>query len=147
MLDKNQLPECNILSKACPRTYTTPHEYEVLAAFIQEFVSSDCWALTVDDEQIFNAFAPKTFKELVLDDACRKAVAKNSFTTILWAINRSNKNHTICIYMYDNTPYKIQITYNGAKRQYTAVPYLSAEWFAKYGDNPITTTNTTARGR
>lgn len=128
------LPVCDILSKSPSVTYNE-NNYQDLIKFVRDVVGADCWAVTVNEEQIFNSYVnTKTFKDHIIDDVYRDKIIENPHSSIFVHINRENKDNILDIYMFGTESYKYHIVYNAEKKEYNKVIYMSKNHYKKFGD-------------
>ncbi len=105
------------------------YDYELLCKLITDYVSADCWAFTVDDEIIFNNYETKEkICDYLQEQLFRKAIIENVHSNILLNIRKRNKDSIIEIYMFQSTPWKIQITYSSTLDRFMILCFVSREY-------------------
>lgn len=79
--------------------------------FIENILSSDCWAVKVNDEILFNYFneREKKYKNKILDDVIRQELIDDIHSSLFIQLYKKNKDADIFIYMFgtDTWAYKI----------------------------------------
>jgi hypothetical protein len=89
--------------------------YEELLTCIKNYVGADCWAVTVNDEIVFNSYPredkPRSIKEEIENDMIRHAILKNPHSSVLVHIMRRRLPTTIKIHMFCINGYVLVINY------------------------------------
>ena len=93
-------------------TYNMNDLYEM----IKEYVGADCWAMTVNDEILWNSYNENsmTFKDLILESSIRSIVIDNPHTLFCKIFHRRTPAK-IVIYMFGSDSWGIIINYDGNK--------------------------------
>jgi hypothetical protein len=97
------------------RSYTTAKmsEYESLCDLISDLVAADCWAVTINDEILFNSYnRDMPIKKHIKEELIRDKIIKNPHTAILMHINRKQTNFIIKIYMFGQSCWCSSIVYS-----------------------------------
>jgi len=136
----NLLPICNIAQQPI-ETYRIidKEEYNELCKLIEGYVSSDCWAIKINDEIIYNAYETnKTYKEMLTEHAYRHQIMKNSHASILVHILRRAVNAKIEIYMFGKPKcYMLMFLYDANQKRWTEQQYNSPEYDSHENDNNL----------
>jgi hypothetical protein len=88
--------------------------YNNFCEFIEDVLSGDTWALTVNEEVLFNYYnlEDKTYTQNVLDDVIRDKLIDNIHSSLFVQLFRKHKNAEIKIYMFDTKSWAYIIQYN-----------------------------------
>lgn len=128
------LPDCSILSKASPKVYK--YELDELSEFIQNLVTADCWAITVDGEELYNAYVKKSIKDRFLEEMNRDAIGENAKENLLTLMKDPEENHSLDIYMfYGPESYKCSIVYDHNIHSFVRSFWMTQAYFDKFGDD------------
>lgn len=107
-------------------------EYPKLMETVTDFIGGDCWALTVNDETIFNSYETYqkegSFNENILSDIKHSAISEKPHHYLLCKVNNSLVDVDINIYMFGDDSYRLNIHYSAAEKTYTCTMYMSAEY-------------------
>jgi hypothetical protein len=132
------MPEEEVLKHFFPagtlRAFRTNNkeEYPKLMELATEYIGADCWALTVNDEIIFNSYETYqkegTFNQDILNDIKHDAISDAPHRYLLCKINNSLVDIDVNIYMFGTDSYKLNIHYSAAEKTYTCTMYMSAEY-------------------
>jgi hypothetical protein len=133
MIDTS-LPDCSLKSKASPMVYK--YELDELSAFIQNLVGADCWAITVDGEELYNNYVRKSLKGRFLDRMNRDRIRENMKETILCLMKDQTENHSLDIYMfYGPESYRCRIVYHHDIHSFIRSFWMTQAYFDKFGDD------------
>jgi len=92
--------------------------YDKFTKEIKDHLENDCWALTINNEVLFNGFAEQTFNEFMLDHMKRDALINNVHGALLVKINRENKPVIGRIYMCGRDGYVFVFEYKPDTKLY-----------------------------
>ena len=130
------LPTCNLPSKVPATTYSQITSYTDFVTFIQDITSSDCRAMTVNGEILFNSYVEKPLREAILDKSIRQMIYENANYSLLAKMNCKNSDYIMNIYAFPDTEsFRYEIIYNAQTKEYTSTIWMSEGYFQKFGDN------------
>jgi hypothetical protein len=90
---------------------------------VSNLVGADCWAFTVGNEILYNAY-DDTSRNHLADSMIRDAIIKDPQSLLINAFKSSIK-HTVNIYMFGKNPLRVEFDYNpNAETVYVSV-YVS----------------------
>lgn len=87
---------------------------------IKSFLGADCWAMTVDNELIFNSYLDnsKAIRSFIEEDLIRDKILKNPHENLLVYLHRRKKNAQIRIYMFYEDSWTINIDYIYSEKKF-----------------------------
>jgi hypothetical protein len=85
--------------------------YKELKEWIKEFVGSDCWALTVNREVLFNFYDESTFRKSIEDEWYRNQIIRTPHESILSRFLYDERDYYMRIYMFGEHPWTVNIHY------------------------------------
>lgn len=107
-------PEANMVN-GVQKVYEAEDKntYEAFQNMIKKFVGADCWAMTVNDEVIFDSYLDnsKSIRSFIEEDVIRDKIFNNPHETLLVYLHRRNANARIRIYMFYSEPWTLNIEY------------------------------------
>jgi hypothetical protein len=88
--------------------------YTNFCEFIEDVLSSDTWAMTVNDDILFNYYnlEEKSYVQNVLDDVIRDKLIDNIHSSLFVQLFRKHVDAEIKIYMFDTKSWAYIIQYN-----------------------------------
>lgn len=94
---------------------------EALLECISNLVGADCWAFTVGNEILYNAYddTPR-----LADSIIRDAIIKDPQSLLIHAFKSSIK-HTVNIYMFGKNPLRVEFDYSPNAETVYASVYVS----------------------
>ena len=116
---KKYLPEVNIPYEYDLDTYLyytrdiDMESYLKLTKLVSEFVGSDCWAVSVNDEVLFDSYNDhlKSYTKRILEDVVRNQVIEDPHHSIFVHFIRCAKDADMRIYMFRDRPWTMNINY------------------------------------
>lgn len=98
------------------------YNMQELRSFYKDVIScyteSDCWALTVNDEILWNSYKPdRSYKEIVEENITRQLIINNPHHVFVNVLLR-NIDTTIIIYMFQYNSFGIHIEYKASDECY-----------------------------
>lgn len=107
-------PEANMVN-GVQKVYEAEDKntYEAFQNMIKEFIGSDCWAMTVNDEVIFDSYLDnsKSIRSFIEEDVIRDKILDNPHQNLLVYLHRRKSNAHIRIYMFYSEPWTLNIEY------------------------------------
>jgi hypothetical protein len=87
--------------------------YKDLENLIKDFIGSDCWAVTIDDDVIFNSYPSnkKKIRDSIMEEMIRDKMIENPHENFLVYIHRRRQNAKVRIYMFCGHPWTMNIDY------------------------------------
>jgi hypothetical protein len=79
--------------------YNIPNEYDDFIQLFKDMISSDCWALVVDEQIIFNSYQNKSLRNKLLDKVVRNHIIDNPHS-LLCELFVNKKDAKIVVYMF-----------------------------------------------
>ena len=101
---------------------------------LAENISADSWALTVDDEIIFNEYVEKTVKEQIMEGVLRNRIADEPHQLFL-DMFRNKKDGTVTVYMFGDCPWFLVIHYDAVNNSLIVSQYMSKAYENRFGKN------------
>lgn len=88
-------------------------EYQELIEKLKEFIGSDCWGLTVNDDVIFDSYLDnsKSIRLFIEEDVIRDKILNDPHGRLLVYLHRRQSNSRIRIYMSYTEPWTINIDF------------------------------------
>ena len=106
--------------------------YELLKQVFTDYIGADCWALTVNDEIIFNSYdLAKPLREQLIESGIRSMLYMNPHSNLLSTINRKGQVAVIEIYMFESAPFKLVFNYDPTNQTYSAKKFVSEAYAAR----------------
>jgi hypothetical protein len=90
--------------------------YTEFYKMLKEHIEADCWAMTIDQEILWNTYNEDsmTYKQLLTENNIRTTVSKNPHN-LLCHIFRKDRPARIAIYMFESHSWGIIINYENKK--------------------------------
>jgi len=110
--------------------------YQQFQKIIQDFVGADCWALTVDDNIVFNSF-PENENDIrteITDDLIRDKIIENPHGSLLVHLIRRNRNARIRIYMFCSYSWTMNIDYKASHKVFQ-ISFSQSQELKEYNQN------------
>ena len=138
MLPKVELPynpEIDGVNKEYFTSDEDKNSYESLKNMIKDFIGADCWAMSVNDEIIFNNYLDnsKSIRAFIEESVIRDKIWKDPHENLLVYIHRRKSNARIRIYMFYITTWTLNIDYVFSEKKFY-VSYSQSEEFSKKFD-------------
>jgi hypothetical protein len=94
---------------------------------IKSFLEADCWAMTVNNEVIFNSYLDnsKLIRSFIEETLIRDKILKDPHSNLLVYLYRQKINAQIRIYMFYKNSWTINIDYN----------YLENKFYISYSQS------------
>ncbi len=112
-LPKVNLPYDGFISKTM--CFYSPdvnkESYETLENLIKGYVGSDCWAVVVDDEILFNNYDRIGMRDKIINNQIRDKIIENPHTNLLVNLLRNKKDSLIRIYLFGSQSWTLNIEY------------------------------------
>jgi hypothetical protein len=101
-------------------------EYKRLYKTISKCIDSDCWAVSVNEEILFNKYNEDLcpIKESIMNNIIRQSISSNPHGNLLVQLFRYKKNATIHIYMHKNNSIIIQLVYNSENGEFNVSGFM-----------------------
>jgi hypothetical protein len=127
------LPAVEFNEKRDPENYhaKVPYRYEAFLERMRELLVGDCFAVTVNDEVVYNRIAQKPIRERILDTVVRDAFMANPHA-IFGPVLDKYQNSIIKLYMYSDAPWFVYIVYNPDTEVFRVSYYKSAQYMNRY---------------
>lgn len=112
----NTLPKLNSIMEKPDYVDTIEYKYnttdrEKLVNLIKDLIGADCWAVTFDDEILFNEYVNKSIREKIEDQNIRDSITDNVHRNLLVHSVRKYANSKIVIYMFGQNSWTVTIDY------------------------------------
>jgi hypothetical protein len=108
-------------------SYNTKEFYK----FVSEYTSSDCWAMTVNDEILWNFYEN--------ENEFKNNMRTNMIENPELAFSKMNKPEKIVIYMFGGKPWGIIFKWDNYSNKFNVNVSFGSEDIYKYITNPIPT--------
>jgi hypothetical protein len=127
------LPAVEFNEKRDPEIYhaNVPYRYEAFLQRMRELLVGDCFAITVNDEVVYNRIVQKPVRERILDRLVRDVFTSNPHV-IFEPIFDKYENSIIKFYMYPDAPWFVYIVYNPDTEVLRVSYYKSAQYMNQY---------------
>jgi len=123
------LPEVNLhytpnFSEEFKKEYYTrdvdKNSYNELEILIKKLVGDDCWAITVDNQIVFDSYNDnsKSIRSFIEDDVIRDKILESPHAYLLVHVNRRKTNSKIRIYMNYLDTWTVNIEYIVSEEKY-----------------------------
>ena len=108
--------------------------YQKLEKVIKYFLEGDCWALTVDNEVVFNSYKDnmKTIRSQIEAEMVRDKILESPHGYLLVFLHRRKTNAKIRIYMFYEYTWTVNIDYVVSEDKYYISYSQSKEHKIKY---------------
>jgi len=90
--------------------------YEQLEKLIQTFVGADCWAVTVNNQVLFNSYYKKNIRNYILDDMVRDRIIENPHANLLVYLFRRKVDTRIRLYMFGGHTWTVNIDFKAKQK-------------------------------
>ena len=111
----DSLPKCTESfepSKEELELISTLTSYDKICEFLQNYIGADCWAVTANDEVLFNIYEQKTsFRQRIEDAVIRDHLTKNIHAYLLVYVLGMKTQFVLNIYIFERDSYRLQVTY------------------------------------
>lgn len=89
------------------------NSYESFQNMMKSFIGSDCWAVTVNDEVIFDSYLDnsKSIRSFIEEDLIRDKILEDPHGSLLVYLHRRRTNARIRIYMFYQDSWTMNIDY------------------------------------
>jgi hypothetical protein len=104
------------------------NSYEAFQNMLKDFISADCWAVTVDDEIIFSGYLDpsKSIRSFIEEAVIRDKILEDPHANLLVYLHRRKSNARIRIYMFYTSSWTINIDYNFSEKKFN-ISYSKSE--------------------
>jgi len=105
-------------------------DFDKLNELLHDYAEGDCWALIVDDEEIWNSYNKTSIKKQFMDDMARSYFIDNKhrITTLIRVKGKGN----IALYMFGPHAYRMQCDYSKEDGGFNVSFWCSSEYLDKY---------------
>lgn len=94
------------------------NEYKEFLYVVKDFIESDCHAVVLDGEVVYNAYKEMTYRENILENIVRDQIATNVHRLLISPAVRKNKDFDIEIYMFKTNSFKLVVHYDSDQKQF-----------------------------
>lgn len=112
--------------------FSNTQSYQELQNMIKDYVGADCWAITVNDEIVFNSYLDnsKHIRRFIEEDVIRDKILEDPHGNLLVYIHRRKANARIRIYMLNIYSWTINIDYVFNEKKFL-ISYSQSEEFKR----------------
>ena len=107
-------------------------EYNSFLDRMAELLYGDCFAITVNNQVVYNNTAPNDVREVILDGIVRETIM-NRPHLLFDAFFKKHLNGNVTMYFYSDAPWFVNIFYNGESELLDVRYYKSNEYIHRYG--------------
>jgi hypothetical protein len=138
----HMLPKIEYTEARRSKTYSIdsnyPSNYSEFCNEFKEYVSGDCYAITVNDEILYNSYEPKSIRDSLQDDMVRQMIidAPHNFFAKLF---RKKEDARVIVYIFGQTPLFLAAYYHAEKELLTLEYYKSQKFMVTQGLNTART--------
>jgi len=88
-------------------------DYKILNTILSDLIQSDCHAVTVDNEVVYNGFniEQMSFRESINEKLIRDILISNIHSSLLIKIHRNKKDSIIRIFMFSENTWYVEAKY------------------------------------
>lgn len=130
----NSLPKIDYTAMDTPsKCYSLNDDlqYKELKENISEHIEGDCWAVTVNDEILYNSYEPKSPRDKILDSLVRNEITENIHGSLFVELIRSKQDGKIVLYMFGINATWFMVIYYSAVRELFTVEYYKTPRYDK----------------
>jgi len=129
----NFLPKIEYIPKRSSSEYVVinKNNYDEFLERIEEILIGDVWAITVDNEIIFNYYEPKSIKEKIQDNIIRHEVSQYPHLLFTNMIDQG-KDGKIIFYLFGQWPWYVVINYDSGFKRFKVDYFKSYKYIEKY---------------
>ena len=130
----NSLPKIDYTAMDTPsKCYCLNDEiqYKELQEIILEHIEGDCWAVTVNDEILYNFYEQKSKREQILDSLVRNEIVENMHSSLFVELIRNKQDGKIVLYMFGYQATWFMIIYYSFARELFTVEYNKTPGYDK----------------
>jgi hypothetical protein len=98
---------------------------------MHEILVGDCAAIIANDEVIFSKYHPRSIYQKIHDKFVFREIMMNPMS-LFGDLVREGKNFSVNIYMYNDTPWFVCITYNDVLKLINVEYYMSKKYIDVY---------------
>lgn len=90
-----------------------PNSYQEFQELLKEYLGSDCWALEMNDQMLFNHYMDeqRNIRETILDNIIRENILENPHSNLLVYLHRLGQDSNIKIHMFQDRSLTVEIVY------------------------------------
>ena len=102
-------------------TYDFETEYDKLIDVVKEYVSSDCHAVLLDNEVIYNMYQyqQNSYRQRIEENVIRDKIIDNPHRHLFSPLLVENRNFSIEIFMFRENPWKLVILFDSDDKKFT----------------------------
>jgi hypothetical protein len=82
---------------------------------LEEYVSADCWGLSVNDEVIFDSYQEQTIREKIQDNLIRTSILELPHNLLMY-VYRLHEDSEVMVYMFGDEPSGILFSFSHERR-------------------------------
>jgi hypothetical protein len=110
----------NTIIECCNKSYKGPLTFDyniLLCKFIQDYINDECWAITVNNEVLFNSYLVKSFKKKLKDDMIRTHIVKHTSSALLYNISCLPINSIVRIFMRNENSWEVRLNFKNQTKK------------------------------
>lgn len=130
----HSLPKIEYTEKLPSVTYAIidREQYNEFKDDFISYISGDCYAITLNDEIIFNMYKEQLVRDDYLDEMIREKIIDTP-DVLFNKIFRKNESARVIVYMSGEDPYFVAVYYTPKYQIITVEYYKSGRYIDKYG--------------
>jgi hypothetical protein len=134
----HSLPKIEYTTKLPSVTYAIidKEQYNEFRDDFISYISDDCYAITLNDEIIFNMYKEQLVREDYLDEMIREKIIDNP-DVLFNKIFRKKEAARVIVYMSGENPYFVAVYYSPDCEIITVEYYKSTKYIDKYDRFPV----------
>jgi hypothetical protein len=101
--------------------YYEQDDLKALESAVTELIQADCHAVKIDDEIVFSTYQELTHRERILEYMIREQLMDNTHRHLFAPLLRKDQSFAIEIYLFQNHPWKIVVSFNIHTRSFTVI--------------------------
>jgi hypothetical protein len=109
-------------------------QYKELQEIISEHIEGDCWAVTINDEILYNSYEPKSPRDKILDSLVRNELTENIHRSLFVELIRVRQDGKVVLYMFGTHATWFMVIYYSAIRELFTVEYYKTLGYDKLID-------------
>ena len=128
---EHSLPKIEYIEKHPSNTYAylDAVQYKEFQDEILNYVSGDCYAITLDDEILYNSYKEKSVREQLQDDMIRDKIIDDPHRLFV-KLFRKNVSARVIVYLFGENPWFVAVYY---KPGFLTMEYYKSEkYMEKY---------------